>query len=37
MRVFPLGGITAPLFPFEKSYSFFIRFALLGPSRTNRD
>ena len=37
MRVFPAAGITAPRFPFEKLYSFFICPSFLRCRFPNRD
>src|SRR5687768_12926267 len=37
MRVLPFWGITAPRFPFEKSYSAFILSSLLSRRTTRRD
>src|SRR5262245_6759838 len=37
MRVLPFVGMTAPLLPLEKSYSFFIPAALPGLGAPDRD
>src|SRR3989304_1835835 len=37
IRVFPVVGITAPRFPLEKSYTFFIISPLFGVGLPHRD
>src|SRR5450755_1700683 len=37
MRVLPFSGTTAPLFPFEKSYSALISFAFLSRRTASGD